>query len=188
MYGAFPVCRNYTVRAYIRSDLLAKRRRHQDSAAECRTCNRFFHIGCLRTCINENAAGQRETNAELYRRASVRKIVKSGQIGGQEVFAHKKSPENTQFPRLFVWRRRRDSNPRDAFDAYAISSRAPSTKLGDFSILALQLSFHKSAQHWLLYHASMQNAIGALLIICTCFRMTFFFGAQLGIAKRAQIW
>ncbi len=36
--------------------------------------------------------------------------------------------------RLFFWRRRRDSNPRDAFDAYAISSRAPSTKLGDFSI------------------------------------------------------
>ena len=65
---------------------------HQDSAAECRTHNRIFHIGCLRTCINENAAGQRETNAELYRRTSVRKIVKSGQIGGQEVFAHKEKP------------------------------------------------------------------------------------------------
>ena len=32
------------------------------------------------------------------------------------------------------WRRRRDSNPRSAFNAYTISSRAPSTKLGDFSI------------------------------------------------------
>ena len=32
-------------------------------------------------------------------------------------------------------RRRRDSNPRDAFDAYTISSRAPSTKLGDFSTI-----------------------------------------------------
>ena len=32
------------------------------------------------------------------------------------------------------WRRRRDSNPRTAFDRYAISSRAPSTKLGDSSI------------------------------------------------------
>ena len=32
------------------------------------------------------------------------------------------------------WRRRRDSNPRDAINAYTISSRAPSTKLGDFSI------------------------------------------------------
>ena len=33
-----------------------------------------------------------------------------------------------------TWRRRRDSNPRTAFDRYAISSRAPSTKLGDSSI------------------------------------------------------
>lgn len=32
------------------------------------------------------------------------------------------------------WRRRRDSNSRDAFDAYTISSRAPSTKLGDSSV------------------------------------------------------
>ena len=31
------------------------------------------------------------------------------------------------------WRRRRDSNPRTAFDGYTISNRAPSTKLGDFS-------------------------------------------------------
>ena len=35
---------------------------------------------------------------------------------------------------LFLWRRRRDSNSWTAFDGYAISSRAPSTKLGDFSI------------------------------------------------------
>lgn len=38
---------------------------------------------------------------------------------------------------LLSWRRRRDSNPWDVFDAYAISSRAPSTKLGDFSIKIL---------------------------------------------------
>ena len=31
------------------------------------------------------------------------------------------------------WRRRRDSNPRDAFDTYTISNRAPSAGLGDFS-------------------------------------------------------
>ena len=34
----------------------------------------------------------------------------------------------------FFWRRRRDSNPRTAFDGYTISSRAPSTKLGDSSV------------------------------------------------------
>ena len=35
----------------------------------------------------------------------------------------------------FFWRRRRDSNPRTACDGYTISSRAPSTKLGDSSVL-----------------------------------------------------
>ena len=41
----------------------------------------------------------------------------------------KRVPNGTRF----VWRRRRDSNSRTAFDRYTISSRAPSTKLGDFS-------------------------------------------------------
>ena len=31
------------------------------------------------------------------------------------------------------WRRRRDSNPRDPFEAYTISNRVRSTKLRDFS-------------------------------------------------------
>ena len=35
--------------------------------------------------------------------------------------------------RRFVWRRRRDSNSRNRFAVYTISSRAPSTRLGDFS-------------------------------------------------------
>ena len=40
----------------------------------------------------------------------------------------------TLWVRIFLlWRRRRDSNPRTAFDGYTISSRAPSTKLGDSS-------------------------------------------------------
>ena len=60
-----------------------------------------------------------------------------------------------------LWRRRRDSNSRDAFDAYAISSRAPSTKLGDFSIFNWRIvplpinagrSSLTSHQRRLLYH------------------------------------
>ena len=39
--------------------------------------------------------------------------------------------------RGFIWRRRRDSNPRDPFGAYTISNRARSTKLRDFSVFAL---------------------------------------------------
>ena len=37
-----------------------------------------------------------------------------------------------------MWRRRRDSNPRDPFGAYTISNRARSTKLRDFSVFALR--------------------------------------------------
>ena len=64
-------------------------------------------------------------------------------------FCIAKNLENSAFSRLFVWRRRRDSNPRDAFDAYTISSRAPSTKLGDFS-RKVTWSRH---QRWILYRA-----------------------------------
>ncbi len=35
---------------------------------------------------------------------------------------------------VLLWRRRRDSNPRTAYHGYTISSRAPSTKLGDSSM------------------------------------------------------
>ena len=35
-----------------------------------------------------------------------------------------------------LWRRRRDSNPRTAYDRYTISNRARSTRLRDFSIAA----------------------------------------------------
>lgn len=45
--------------------------------------------------------------------------------------------QTNQKVRLFFWRRRRDSNPRTAFDGYTISNRARSTKLRDFSVFAL---------------------------------------------------
>ena len=51
-----------------------------------------------------------------------------------ERYKNRKKQKNRK-RNLPVWRRRRDSNPRDAFDAYTISSRAPSTKLGDFSTI-----------------------------------------------------
>ena len=44
---------------------------------------------------------------------------------------HTKNPPRMGW--VFVWRRRRDSNPRDPFEVYAISNRARSTKLRDFS-------------------------------------------------------
>ena len=44
------------------------------------------------------------------------------------------SKKDGQIPSFLLWRRRRDSNPRSACDAYTISSRAPSTRLGDSSV------------------------------------------------------
>ena len=44
-----------------------------------------------------------------------------------------KTPANKAC-RGYLWRRRRDSNPRNPFGVYTISSRAPSTRLGDFSV------------------------------------------------------
>ena len=45
----------------------------------------------------------------------------------------KKKNLNQGFDLGSYWRRRRDSNPRTACDGYTISSRAPSTRLGDSS-------------------------------------------------------
>ena len=48
-----------------------------------------------------------------------------------------KKPEsllNRGFQVFAHWRRRRDSNSRNPFGVYTISSRAPSTRLGDFSV------------------------------------------------------
>ena len=55
----------------------------------------------------------------------------------------RKRVENLMFSTLYgeyianvnkLWRRRRDSNSRNPFGVYTISSRAPSTRLGDFSV------------------------------------------------------
>ena len=51
--------------------------------------------------------------------------------------------QTNQKARLFFWRRRRDSNPRTAFDGYTISNRARSTGLRDFSIVcAVEKTYH----------------------------------------------
>ena len=48
---------------------------------------------------------------------------------------HKKIKNHTQGMALYFWRRWRDSNSRTAINSYTISNRAPSTGLGDISVL-----------------------------------------------------
>lgn len=63
--------------------------------------------------------------------------------------SQRKRVENPMFSTLYgeyianvnkLWRRRRDSNSRNPFGVYTISSRAPSTRLGDFSVSLLKCS------------------------------------------------
>ena len=58
-----------------------------------------------------------------------------------------KSLETLWFQGISVWRRGRDSNPRDAFNAYTISSRAPSASsatspIQPILLLQNQLEYH----------------------------------------------
>ena len=61
-----------------------------------------------------------------------------------------------------IWRRRRDSNPRDAINAYTISSRAPSTKLGDFSM------------HIMRYLIAPDHSSRCYYIVCSVKKQPFF--------------
>ncbi len=68
----------------------------------------------------------------------------------------------------FLWRRRRDSNPRGAFDPYTISNRARSTKLRDFSVCLLKIWTRCRSvrqQQKILYHIFCRRQ-GLLKKIC----------------------
>ena len=56
-------------------------------------------------------------------------------------FAKNEKQHRDLRPDAVFLRRRRDSNPRTDFGRYTISSRAPSTKLGDFSSWPKVMSF-----------------------------------------------
>ena len=66
IYGAFPVCRNYTVRAYLRRQQSAGRGRHQDRSGEFRPCNRLIHAGNLRPCHTRHEAGECQENDKVH--------------------------------------------------------------------------------------------------------------------------
>ena len=50
IYGAFPVCRNYTVRAHLRDDGPAERRGCKNGVLDARSLLGGFHAGHLRPC------------------------------------------------------------------------------------------------------------------------------------------
>ena len=57
MYGAFPVCRNYTVRAQLRHDRAAMRRGRENGLHDARPQQRGLHAERLHALDQPNAAG-----------------------------------------------------------------------------------------------------------------------------------
>ena len=66
MYGAFPVCRNYTVRAHIRDLGTAKRRRCKNSVFNARSLRRGIHPANLHPRHTADAAKGRGENGQLH--------------------------------------------------------------------------------------------------------------------------
>ena len=66
IYGAFPVCRNYTVRAHIRDLGTAKRRRCKNSIFNARSLRRRIHPPHLHPRHKADAAKGRGENGQLH--------------------------------------------------------------------------------------------------------------------------
>ncbi len=60
-------------------------------------------------------------------------------------------------PAFLFWRRRRDSNPRTAFDGYTISNRAPSTRLGDSSKYLFLCRLSRTASYYIIENLVCQD-------------------------------
>ena len=88
-YGAFPVCRNYTVRAYLRRELHPRRWWYQNCAKQSRSRDRRFHPWCLRSFHRRYALGQRAAYGRLHYKCS--QFIK-GTIKGKRRFRATKKP------------------------------------------------------------------------------------------------
>ena len=85
--------------------------------------------------------------AHFTRRRRISRAKQISQIPQGIYFVEKKQPLSGRQRLFLFWRRGRDSNPRDAFNAYTISSRAPSASSATSPIQPILLS-----QNQLEYH------------------------------------
>ncbi len=107
-YGAFPVCRNYTVRAYIRCPFPAERRRCKDCPGQSGPCHSSLYIGRLRSRIRAHEGRKRCSDAELHRE---RFQSLKGKLKGKQSCENKEKACNHCGYRLSCWQREKDSNP-----------------------------------------------------------------------------
>ena len=71
MYGAFPVCRNYTVRAHLRNAGTAKRCGHQNRIWYAGAFFGRLHVGHLRSCNDLRQAGSGQNNGQHSLRCGI---------------------------------------------------------------------------------------------------------------------
>ena len=73
IYGAFPVCRNYTVRAYIRDIGAPKRRGRENRIEYARSFRRGIHIANLHPRHAANAGKRRRKDGQFHGAGHVKK-------------------------------------------------------------------------------------------------------------------
>ena len=120
IYGAFPVCRNYTVRAHLRNHGAAKRRGRENGVLDARTLLGGFHAGHLRPRHHRRTAQGGANHGEHPLPCGIDlSAIRSrwGQRLGQEIAAgennnlcKQKDPKPYGFGSF--WHAVRDSNPR----------------------------------------------------------------------------
>ena len=98
IYGAFPVCRNYTVRAYIRDLGTAKRRRCKNSVFNARSLRRGIHPPHLHPRHTAGAAKGRGENGQFHGADSISPAGK--QRTGKEAISSPVFGSFRAFPRV----------------------------------------------------------------------------------------
>ena len=73
MYGAFPVCRNYTVRAHIRNVSLAKRHRRENGIQYARSFRRGIHAKNLHPRHTADAGKRSRKDGQFHGTGHVKK-------------------------------------------------------------------------------------------------------------------
>ena len=108
IYGAFPVCRNYTVRAHIRNHGTPERRGRENRQQYARSLLSRLHAGHLRPCDHRCAAESRPNHGQYpLRRCLMLSAIRSR--WGQRLGQKKAAGENnnlykTKIPEILRFR------------------------------------------------------------------------------------
>ena len=102
IYGAFPVCRNYTVRAFVRRQFSAGGRQPEDRAGKPRSRDSGVHAGRLRPRDRAHETRLREPHGNIVseREKDGLSLIR-GKHRGKQRFAAKKMPRKRSVFKAF---------------------------------------------------------------------------------------